>query len=455
MTIHRGIRVLALLLGVLCPAWGLAADPTHGSIPGTAPVPSGTTEPTGPATSRPSSAPVTVPTTAPTTVPSTVPSREATVSGEVSRPEAPVGTPTLAPVRGQPLSIPQQPLPPSLSRTTETELVLVTTSMDAAKAVAARAASYRWRLRQRRTLDNLGWVMSVFVTRDSRELDSQLSALKAQVPELLADENHRYRLQGKGVTYGQQQIGWQVNQDCGKDATLGQLDSAVDTSHPVLQGAALQQRSFLPAGVAEASRDHGTASAALLLGNGTDNVTGLLPSATLYAAGVFRQGAGGAETDSALLLEGLDWLAGVPVPVVAMSLGGPRNQVLEVVIRQLHQRGMRFAAAVGNEGKRSAPQWPAAQPEVVAVTAVDARKRLYRKANQGDTVDIAAPGVELWTAKADGNYGYMTGTSFAVPFVAAALTVADTDAILQNSEDLGEPGKDDQFGAGLLKASCL
>ncbi len=448
MTIHRGMRMLALLLGVLCPAWGLAADPTHGPIPGTAPAPSGaTTEPTGSSTSRPSSAPLRATTT--------VPSREATVSGEGSRPEPPVGTPALAPVRGHPLSIPQQPLPPSLSRATETELVLVTTSMDAAKAVAARAAGYRWRLRQRRTLENLGWVMSVFLARDSRELDSQLSALKAQVPELLVDENHRYRLQGNGVTYGQQQIGWQVNQDCGKDAVLGQLDSGVDISHPVLQGAALQQRSFLPAGVAEAPRDHGTAGAALLLGNGTNNVTGLLPRASLYAAGVFRQGVGGAETDSALLLEGLDWLAGVPVPVVAMSLGGPRNQVLEVVIRQLHQRGMRFAAAVGNDGKRSSPQWPAAQPEVMAVTAVDARKRLYRKANQGEAVDIAAPGVELWTAKADGQYGYMTGTSFAVPFVTAALSVADTDSILQHSEDLGEPGKDDQFGVGLLKASCF
>jgi len=330
----------------------------------------------------------------------------------------------------------------------------VTTSMDAAKIVAARAASYRWRLRQRRTLENLGWVMSVFVARDSRELDSQLGALKVQVPELLADENHRYHLQGQGVTYGQQQIGWQGGKDCGKGAVLGQLDSGVDASHPALQGATLQQRSFLPAGIVEASRDHGTASAALLLGNGSNNVAGLLPKASLYAAGVFRQGGGGAETDSALLLEGLDWLAGVPVPVVAMSLGGPRNQVLEVVIRQLHQRGMRFAAAVGNEGRRTAPQWPAAQPEVVAVTAVDARKRVYRRANQGDGVGIAAPGVELWTAKAQGEYGYMTGTSFAVPFVAAALVRRAPGELVANAEDLGEPGKDPVFGAGLLRASC-
>ncbi|KGD63796.1 hypothetical protein Y5S_03003 [Alcanivorax nanhaiticus] len=367
---------------------------------------------------------------------------------------APATAQPLAPVRGQPLAIPQQPLPPSLSRASETELVLVTTNMDAAKTVAARAAGYRWRLRQRRTLDNLGWVMSVFVASDSRELDSQLSALKAQVPELLADENHRYRLQGKGVTYGQQQIGWQVSPGCGQGAVLGQLDSAVDAAHPALQGAALEQRGFLPAGVAQASQDHGTASAALLVGNGSNNVTGLLPGATLYAASVFRQGAGGAETDSALLLEALDWLAGVPVPVVAMSLGGPRNQVLEVVLRQLHQRGMRFAAAVGNDGKRSTPQWPAAQPEVVAVTALDARKRLYRKANRGDAVDIAAPGVEIWTAKADGQYGYMTGTSFAVPFVAAALTRNPAEALMANAEDLGEPGKDAEFGAGLLRARC-
>ena len=434
--------LFGLGLGLGLPSLVLAADPTHGSVPSTAP-------PRDPATGSAETA---------TPLPSRTPTTDITRTGEPAVRIPPAASPSPSqsaqPVRGQPIAMPQHPLPPSLSRAAETELVLVTSSMDAAKTVAASAARYRWRLRERRTLENLGWVMSVFVASDSRELDSQLQALKNQVPALLADENHRYRLQGNGVTYGQQQIGWQPDPDCGAGKVLGQLDSGVAADHPALQGAAIEQKVFLPAGVAEASRDHGTASAALLLGNGSNDVNGLLPAATLYAASVFRQGAGGAETDSALLLQGLDWLAGVPVPVVAMSLGGPRNQVLEVVIRQLHQRGMRFAAAVGNDGKRSAPQWPAAQPEVVAVTAVDARQRLYRKANQGEAVDIAAPGVEVWTAKAEGKYGYMTGTSFAVPFVAAALTHATPATLIANAQDLGEPGKDSQFGAGLLRAAC-
>jgi len=71
-----------------------------------------------------------------------------------------------------------------------------------------------------------------------------------------------------------------------------------------------------------------------------------------------------------------------------------------------------------------------------------------------DCPAAAQPGVELWTARSAGQYGYMTGTSFAVPFVAAALTRESAAASIASSEDLGGPGADPAFGAGLLRASC-
>jgi subtilisin family serine protease len=68
----------------------------------------------------------------------------------------------------------------------------------------------------------------------------------------------------------------------------------------------------------------------------------------------------------------------------------------------------------GNGGKE-APAYPAAHPDVIAVTAIDADARIYKKANRGEYIDLAAPGVDVWAAKAGGGGSYRSGTSFAVP----------------------------------------
>ena len=65
------------------------------------------------------------------------------------------------------------------------------------------------------------------------------------------------------------------------------------------------------------------------------------------------------------------------------------------------------------------PMYPAAYPEVVAVTATDDRGRAFRLANRGEYVDIAAPGVNIRHAQAGGGFAASSGTSYAVPFVSA------------------------------------
>ena len=62
--------------------------------------------------------------------------------------------------------------------------------------------------------------------------------------------------------------------------------------------------------------------------------------------------------------------------------------------------------------------------EVIAVTAVDKNLRGYIHANHGDYIDVAAPGVEIWTALPGVLEGYQSGTSFAAPHVTAILAAA-------------------------------
>src|SRR3546814_20736826 len=60
---------------------------------------------------------------------------------------------------------------------------------------------------------------------------------------------------------------------------------------------------------------------------------------------------------------------------------------------------MLLVAAAGNEGPHAAPVFPAGYPSVLAVTAVDASLQPYRHANRGDYIDLAAPGVDFWSAR--------------------------------------------------------
>ena len=115
-------------------------------------------------------------------------------------------------------------------------------------------------------------------------------------------------------------------------------------------------------------------------------------------------------------------------------------------------------AAAGNGGPVARPQYPAAYPTVVAVTAVDQRGRAFRLANRGDYLDLAAPGVNLRHAVAGGGYASSSGTSYAVPFAvtAAALLKHQEPGIdvigrlYEAATDIGPPGRDDVYGYGLL-----
>ena len=96
------------------------------------------------------------------------------------------------------------------------------------------------------------------------------------------------------------------------------------------------------------------------------------------------------------------------------------------------------------------------------MTAVDRRKRVYRRAGQGDHIDLAAPGVDVWAAASVSGVRPKTGTSFAAPFVTAAVAVALTSRgpgatalLYESAEDLGEPGKDPVYGWGLLNVQSL
>ena len=85
--------------------------------------------------------------------------------------------------------------------------------------------------------------------------------------------------------------------------------------------------------------------------------------------------------------------------------------------------------------------------------------QVFRLANRGDYLDIAAPGVDLLHARAGGGYVASSGTSFAVPFAATAAARLRrlhpqgdaVELLYAAAQDLGPPGPDEIYGHGLLR----
>ena len=239
---------------------------------------------------------------------------------------------------------------------------------------------------------------------------------------------------------------------------IGIIDSSVDQAHVAFLQSSITTRRFVdnqtPPDV------HGTAIASIIASN-DPSALGLAPRAELFAAEVFDQTAEQGQFASTVsLIKALNWLVTQEVSVVNISLAGPPNRLLETALARVRERGIVAIAAAGNGGPMAQPMYPAAYPQVVAVTATDARGRAFRLANRGEYVDIAAPGVNIRHAQAGGGYAASSGTSYAVPFVTVAvarllhLNIEPNvmlDALYAGTLDIGAPGRDQVYGYGQLQ----
>jgi len=356
--------------------------------------------------------------------------------------------------------MPAPPSPPGLSPDEEAadiepgEIIILSADMDDARAVAAELSAVNITVKRRRKLKSLGMVISTFRIPPGEVVSHHLKRLRDQYSQLWVEANHRYQVQSVSPTrWEHKSIGWKTVPGCGKGIRIGQIDTPVNVAHQMLANGKITTRSFIPRGVAPASADHGTAIASQLVG--------LMPETELIAAEVFKQqGKKHIGTSAELLIMSLDWMVEQRVSVINLSLGGKRNLLLEATLNRVMALGISTVAAAGNNGAKAPSVYPAAQPGVIAVTALDAEAGGYTFANQGTYVDFAAPGVDVAVAKADGGMVYRSGTSHAAPFVTVAMANIRRhhkgnskqyyERLKKSAQDLGNTGHDTQFGWGLI-----
>ena len=292
-----------------------------------------------------------------------------------------------------------------------------------------------------------------------------------RIPTVNAPAEFPGAMQGAACTpercYGASLIGWHDQlAGCAKDVRIGLIDTAVDAQHPNFLGRRLHLGSFLESSNRE-PHWHATAVLTLLAGNPQSNVPGLVPDAEIFVASVFHQHEKGTlATDTATVLKALRWMEQSKVEIINLSLSGPWDALLKQAIAALSKKGMVFVAPAGDGGPAAPPSYPAAYRDVIAVTAIDRTSRLYAYANQGPYIDLAAPGIDIWTALPRSSYGYVKGTAFATPYATAAIaaiyrslsdkTKAEVLRRLTFDALTAFPGKDPIFGRGVLQApaSC-
>ena len=164
-----------------------------------------------------------------------------------------------------------------------------------------------------------------------------------------------------------------------------------------------------------------------------------------------------------MILKALNYAVLHGAQIVNMSFAGPKDPLIERGIGATAARGIVMVAASGNAGAKSPPLYPAANANVIAVSATDAGDKLFAASNRGGHIAIAAPGVDIFLPAPDGKYQMTSGTSFSAAYVSgrAALMLGRNPALkrgevrailMRTARDLGSPGRDDQFGAGQADA---
>jgi subtilisin family serine protease len=244
----------------------------------------------------------------------------------------------------------------------------------------------------------------------------------------------------------------------GASVTVAVIDSMVDAAHPDLAGSIAGQ--FDAVATADKPDEHGTGMTGAIVAH--RRLLGVAPRAHILAIHAFSPDAlHPQQATTQNIVAGIDWAIAKGARVINMSFAGPYDPMLQLALKKAHDKGVVLIAAAGNMGPQSPPLYPAADENVIAVTAVDENDKLMPQANQGPHVALAAPGVNVLEAAPRGTYSFTTGTSVAAAHVSgvAALIIERNptidiatleDVLFSTAKDLGAPGRDSMFGHGLV-----
>jgi subtilisin len=280
----------------------------------------------------------------------------------------------------------------------------------------------------------------------------------------------------------------------GEGVKLAIIDSGINYNHPDLDGNYAGGDDFVQGdGDPMDVYGHGTHVAGTACAEDNDNgdpdgpygVVGVAPGCALYGLRVLDDAGYGDASD---LIAAMQWAVDHGIQVANLSLGWDLNpgDTVKAAFDNAEAAGLVIVAAACNNGNRPGKGdnvcYPALYDSVIAVAATDANDRRASFSSTGDQVELAAPGVSVFSTWNDDTgyydpqpvchpeegiqacYKYGSGTSMAAPHVAgtAALILAANPGwtndqvraqLRATADDLGDAGWDPHYGFGLVDAA--
>ena len=282
------------------------------------------------------------------------------------------------------------------------------------------------------------------------ELDGQVFALDGELDD----------------SWGVKHIGAGLVHDFGNKGAgvkVAIIDSGIDYTHPDLSDNYIGGHDFVNDDDDPMDDNgHGTHVAGIVaaLDNG-DGVVGVAPAASLYALKVLDSGGRGDFSD---VIAAIEWCEAEGIQVTNNSYGSSGDPGVSFKEAFDSASGILHVAAAGNSGNPPARGdnvgYPAAYESVIAVAATDLNDERARWSSTGPAVELAAPGVGIYSTYIGGGYATYSGTSMASPHVAgtvalmiaAGITTDIRNELQSTADDLGDSGLDWLYGYGLVDA---
>src|SRR5437667_2425985 len=242
--------------------------------------------------------------------------------------------------------------------------------------------------------------------------------------------------------------------------TIAILDTGVDGTHPDLAANIVPGWNFYDNNADTSDvYGHGTAVAgqAAAIGNNGIGVAGLVWGCKIMPVRI--SDANGSAMFSTMV-SGLIWAVDHGARVANISYIASTSSSVTSAAPYFQSKGGVVAVAAGNYATfDSSPD----NPYVLTVSATSTDDSVWSSSNTGNNVDLAAPGVAIYTTGKGGGYVVGTGTSASAPIVAAVaamvLSVNSSltgiqvqDILKQSADDLGAPGWDPSYGWGRVNA---
>ncbi|WP_191089578.1 S8 family peptidase [Paenibacillus spiritus] len=250
----------------------------------------------------------------------------------------------------------------------------------------------------------------------------------------------------------------------GKNIKIAIVDTGIDLHHQDLKVAGGQ--SFVSyTSSYDDDHGHGTHVAGIIgaLNNGI-GIIGQAPDSELYALKALDSDGNGKLSS---VISAIEWSIANDMDIINLSLSTDINSVaLNEAVNLAYQEGILIVASAGNNGSSNGNQdniqYPAKYLSVISVGSIDSKNKRSVFSATGPSLEVMAPGEEIHSAYINNSYSTISGTSVATSFVTGMLAqMKEEHPNLNNKElreildrnamDLGETGRDNQYGYGLAQ----